>query len=429
MGSIGGGPAEQSGPSRGSGRPTMKDVASRAGVALKTVSRVVNGEPGVTPETTRRVLGAIEALGFRRNESARLLRTGRTATLGFIADNWAEPDHVAVYRGLENIATEHGYLLYSGSTDSDAAREERLALAMCARRVDGLIIIPTPGSHEYLVSEIEAGVATVFVLHPPELVRADAVLPDERAAARAAVSHLAGLGHQRIGFIGDAAGYQSRTLRDRYTAAMAAAGLTADPAWSALSPADLAPGGRADRLAVTAVFCASPRQTREVLRALPPGRELAIVGLGDFELADLVATPVTVVSYDPVLLGYTAGELLIRRMGGEHGPPRLVEVPVTLTVRGRAATVLPSQRGLADQQGTEECRQHRDDQHDPGQQADPRAGRLHLPRRRQVIVAIPERLEPCGARAYVTVCLWHARNATPLSITMRGNRLGVFHQS
>src|SRR6201986_4451888 len=110
-----GGPAAAS----GGGRPTMKDVASRAGVALKTVSRVVNGESGGTPATTRRVLGAIAELGFRRNESARLLRTGRTATLGFIADSWADPDHAAVYRGLENLAREQGYLLYSGSTDSE----------------------------------------------------------------------------------------------------------------------------------------------------------------------------------------------------------------------------------------------------------------------------------------------------------------------
>ena len=72
------------------GRPTMKDVASKAGVALKTVSRVVNGEAGVTPETAMRVQGAIEDLGFRRNESARLLRTGQTATLGFIADDWTD---------------------------------------------------------------------------------------------------------------------------------------------------------------------------------------------------------------------------------------------------------------------------------------------------------------------------------------------------
>src|SRR3984957_8989081 len=81
---------------RSGGRPTMKDVASRAGVALKTVSRVVNGESSVTPETTKRVLGAIEDLGFRRNESARLLRTGHTATLGYIADTWTDPDHAAV---------------------------------------------------------------------------------------------------------------------------------------------------------------------------------------------------------------------------------------------------------------------------------------------------------------------------------------------
>src|SRR5580693_7029035 len=111
---------------RGGGRPTMKDVASRAGVALKTVSRVVNREPGVTPETASRVLGAIEELGFRRNESARLLRTGRTATLGFIVDSWADPDHVAVYQGVESVAREQGYLMYSGSTDGEPAREEGL---------------------------------------------------------------------------------------------------------------------------------------------------------------------------------------------------------------------------------------------------------------------------------------------------------------
>ena len=319
-----------------SGRPTMKDVASRAGVALKTVSRVVNGEPGVTPETASRVLDAIEALGFRRNESARLLRTGHTATFGFIADSWSDPDHTAVYQGLETIAREHGYLLYSGSTDSDAIREERLALAMCARRVDGLIIIPVRGSHDYLASEIEAGVATVFVLRPPQLVQADAVVPDERGAARMAVNHLAAQGHRRIGFLGDQGSYGSRPLRDGYTDAMTAAGLAPDPAWAELRAADLA----AADLPVTAVFCASPRQTRDALRALPPGRPLAIVGFGDFELADLVSPPVTVVSYDPVLIGYTAGELLIRRLAGEQGPPRLVEVPVTLVVRAAAEVAL-----------------------------------------------------------------------------------------
>src|SRR5215469_14665366 len=154
---------------RGGPRPTMKDVASRAGVALKTVSRVVNGEPGVTPETTERVLGAIEDLGFRRNESARLLRTGRTATLGFIADNCADPDLAAVCRGLEQVASDHDFMLQVGSTAGDPAREERLALSMCARRVDDLIVVSAADDQRYLAPEIDAGIAAVFVLRPPML--------------------------------------------------------------------------------------------------------------------------------------------------------------------------------------------------------------------------------------------------------------------
>jgi LacI family transcriptional regulator len=305
------------------GRPTMKDVAARAGVALKTVSRVVNGEPGVTPETARRVLGAIKDLGFRRNESARLLRTGHTATLGFIADTWADADYAAVYRGLESIARDHGYLLYSGSTDSDPDREKRLALAMSARRVDGLIISPTASAHDYLVSEIEAGVATVFVLRPPELALADVVLPDERGGARAAIAYLIAQGHRKIGFLGDAAGHRSRTLRAGTAETMTAAGLTIDPAWLTLDDEGLASAE------VTAVFCADQGRTRAALRALA-SRSVAVVCFGAFELASLVSPPVTAVSYDPVLIGRTAGELIIRRLAGDQAPPRRVEVPVRL---------------------------------------------------------------------------------------------------
>ncbi len=313
------------------GRPTMKDVASKAGVALKTVSRVVNGEAGVTPETAKRVQGAIADLGFRRNESARLLRTGQTATLGFIADDWTNADHAAVYRGLEDVARANGFLLYTGSTDRDGQREEQLALAMCARRVDGLIIIPTPGSHDYLKSEIEAGVAAVFVLRPPALVRADAVLPDERGGGRAAVAHLIAHGHRRIGLVsGDPGGYRTAQLLAGYTEAMTAAGLPADPAWTALTAQSL-PGAQ-----VTAVLCADRAQTEAVLRASAgPGR-LAVVGFGDFPLADLMSPPVTVLSYDALLIGRTAGELLIGRLAGEQAPPRTVQAPVQLIERGSA---------------------------------------------------------------------------------------------
>jgi LacI family transcriptional regulator len=316
------------------GRPTMKDVASKAGVALKTVSRVVNGEPGVTAATASRVLGAIEDLGFRRNESARLLRTGQTATLGFIAADWTDPDHAAVYRGLEEVARSNGYLLYSGSTDRDLEREEQLALAMCARRVDGLIVIPTPGSHDYLVSEIEAGVAAVFVLRPPAWAggqgpSADAVLPDERGGGRAAAAHLIAQGHRRIGLVaGDPATHRAAELLAGYADAMTAAGLTADPAWTALTAEEL------PRAPVTAALCADRAQTEAALHAVAGNHDRpALVGFGDFALADLVSPPVSVLVYDCVLIGRTAGELLLRRLAGEDAPPRTVRVPVRLIAR------------------------------------------------------------------------------------------------
>jgi LacI family transcriptional regulator len=322
---------------RGAGRPTMKDVASKAGVALKTVSRVVNGESGVTAATADRVHGAITDLGFRRNESARLLRTGQTATLGFIACDWTDPDHAAVYRGLEEVARSNGYLLYSGSTDRDPEREEQLALAMCARRVDGLIIIPTPGSHDYLVSEIEAGVAAVFVLRPSTWAggrgpSADAVLPDERGGGRAAVAHLIARGHRRIGFVGGGSvgtvTHRAAELLAGYLDAMTGAGLTADPAWTTLTAEQL------PLSPVTAVLCADRTQTEAALRE-PAGDhdQRAIVGFGDFALADLVSPPVSVLVYDSVLIGRTAGELLIRRLAGDETAPRTVHVPVRLITR------------------------------------------------------------------------------------------------
>jgi LacI family transcriptional regulator len=179
----------------------------------------------------------------------------------------------------------------------------------------------------------------VFALRPPGPVRADVVLPDARAAAHAAVAHLAAHGHRRIGLVGAPAGEQRTALRDGYAQAMAAAGLAADPAWQELDVTTLADAD----LPVTAVLCANQALTRAALRALaaregdgPARLRVAVVGFGDFELADMVSPPVTVVSYDPVELGNTAGELLVSRLAGQQAAPRLVEMPVRLIARGSA---------------------------------------------------------------------------------------------
>ncbi|HEV3382617.1 MAG TPA: LacI family DNA-binding transcriptional regulator [Trebonia sp.] len=324
----------QLGIARGASRPTMKDVALRAGVALKTVSRVVNGEAGVTPETTTRVLGAIEELGFRRNESARLLRTGKTATIGFISETWGDREHAALGRGIEEVARERGFLIFAGSTDSDPEREEQLTMSLCARRVDGLIVVPTPGNHDYLISEIEAGIATVFALRPPSLVAADAALVDEDDAARTAVAHLAAHGHKRIGYIGgDHHDYRTRELLRGYRAAMSQARFPVDEAWTRLTPQTLV------NSPVSAVLCGSPSHTADTLRSFAGTqnpRQVAMIGFGDFEPAEYLTPGMTVITYDPAEVGRAAAELLFDRLDGNEGPPRQVRVTARLIRRGSA---------------------------------------------------------------------------------------------
>ncbi|NGO79844.1 LacI family transcriptional regulator [Streptomyces sp. YC504] len=329
--------------SRYGNRPTMKDVAARAGVGLKTVSRVVNGESGVTPDTERRVQEAIEALGFRRNDSARVLRKGRTASIGLVLEDLADPFYGPLSRAVEEVARAHGALLINGSSAEDPDREQELALALCARRVDGLVVIPAGDDHRYLEPEIKAGVATVFVDRPAGQIEADTVLSDNFGGARDGVAHLIAHGHRRIGFIGDQPRIHTAAERLRgYRAAMEDAGLPEDEAWVSLGTTD---AGRVRAAAeamlsgpepVTAIFAGNNRVTVTVVRVLAGlSRPVALVGFDDFELADLLQPGVSVIAQDAAALGRTAAERLFRRLdGAQDVAPERIELATRLIARG-----------------------------------------------------------------------------------------------
>ncbi|MDX2391485.1 MULTISPECIES: LacI family DNA-binding transcriptional regulator [unclassified Streptomyces] len=320
----------------------MKDVAARAGVGLKTVSRVVNGEPGVTPDTERRVHEAIEALGFRRNDSARVLRKGRTATVGLVLEDLADPFYGPLNRAVEEVARTHGALLINGSSAEDPDRERELALALCARRVDGLIVIPAGDDHRYLEPEIRAGVATVFVDRPAGRIDADVVLSDSFGGARDGVAHLIAGGHRRIGFIGDHPRIHTATERLRgYHEAMDRAGLPVPASWVSLgSTAPERVTAAAGAMlsgpdAVTALFAGNNRVTVTLVRVLAARQgPVALVGFDDFELADLLNPGVTVVAQDAAALGRVATDRLFQRLAGAGLPPARIELPTRLIPRG-----------------------------------------------------------------------------------------------
>ncbi|WP_371783514.1 LacI family DNA-binding transcriptional regulator [Streptosporangium subroseum] len=317
------------------GRPTMKDVAAAAEVALKTVSRVVNEEPGVNAATAARVVAAIERLGYRRNEGARVLRKGRTASIGLVIEDVADPFYSGISRAVEDVALRHGSLVLSGSTGKEPERERGLVLTFCSRRVDGLIIVPTGSDHEYLLPELDAGIAAVFADRPGGL-DVDTVLSDNSGGARTGVTHLIRHGHRRIAYVGDSASIFTATERlYGYRHALRDAGLPYDESLVATGPAEQAGTALTGMLSLddppTAVFTGNSRITVAVLRT---GHRLAMVAFDDFELADLLVPGVTVVAQDPVRLGSTAAELLFRRLAGELGTPERIELPTRLIPRG-----------------------------------------------------------------------------------------------
>lgn len=336
-------------------RPTMKDVAAAAGVSLKTVSRVVNAETGVLPGTEAQVRRAIADLGFRRNDSARQLRTGRTAGIGLVVEDVADPFYSLLAGAVEQVASAHGCLLFTGSSEDDPQRESELALAFCARRVDGLIIVPAASDHSYLGAELGSGLAVAFVDRPPVGLAVDTVLTANAQGAYDGVAHLLAHGHRRIGYLGDAERIYTAAERVRgYRNAMADAGAPVDEAWVSLGPPE--PGRiRAvlDRLLdprdpVTALFTGNNRLTVTVLRELAArsrpdgGGRPALVGFDDFELADLLRPGVSVVAQDPAGLGRHAAELLFARLGGHRAPPRRITLPTRVIARGSGESPPPA---------------------------------------------------------------------------------------
>ncbi|MBV9846312.1 MAG: LacI family DNA-binding transcriptional regulator [Kutzneria sp.] len=321
----------------------MSDVARLADVSIKTVSRVVNDEPGVHPATAERVLAAIDQLGFRRNLSARNLRRGSsTGIIGMVLEDVANPFYSGITRAVEEVARQFGRQVLTGSSDGDADRERELVGEFCARRVDGVLVVPAGLRHGYLVPEMRAGTPVVFLDRPAGDVVADMVLVDNIGGTVLAVRHLAAHGHTRIAFLGDSpdiftAGERLRGFRE----GCVRAGIGYDEELVAMGPHDersVADALRridAGHRPATAVISGNNRITVNLLRVLAgrPNRP-AVVGFDDFELADLLTPPVTVIAHDAAVIGRTAAELLFSRMDGDSAPPRRVVLPVRLITRG-----------------------------------------------------------------------------------------------
>ena len=324
-------------------QPTMRDVARLAGVSAATVSRVVNDERYIRPETRARVEQAIAELGFQRNEIARTLRPGQTAdTIGLVIEDPANPFWSAITRGAEETARRYRHMLVVGSTGLSFDQERDLLRDLVRRRVDGLLVVPTPQAHQDLHAELARWVPMVFIDRVPRGVPADSVVLDNRGGARDAVAHLLSRGYRRIAYVGgDPAVGTGASRLAGYKLALKSAGLAYDPklvsmgnhtveaAWAATTEL-LSGAAEAD-----AVFADNNRMCLGVLHAVDRhGTDIGVAGFDDLELADLLPMPVALVTYDAVAMGRHAAELLFGRIGGGTGPFKRAVHPTRIVLRG-----------------------------------------------------------------------------------------------
>jgi LacI family transcriptional regulator len=330
---------------RGTGLPTMAAVAKLAGVSLKTVSRVVNGEAGVRPTTEAQVRAAWKSLGYRRNDAASALAKAQTqAGIGLLIEDISDPFYSRLTRGVQEVARDYGHFVMLSSSEENTELERTTVLALAARGAAGLIVVPHSDDQHYLEPEIESGLAVVFVDRPPQGLAADTVMSDNIEGSRLAVKHLLDLGHRRIGFIGNDVSIYTSTQRLRgYRKAHTAAGLTADEAnLVVLGPRTEAEAGAATAALLssehppTALFTQNNLLTMGAWRAIRESTaSVELVGFDDFELADVLEPAVTVVAQDPAQLGRRAAELLFARLADGTAPIRRVIIPTKLIVRGK----------------------------------------------------------------------------------------------
>ncbi|MFD4525380.1 LacI family DNA-binding transcriptional regulator [Streptomyces sp. NPDC058470] len=341
---------------------TMVDVAQRAGVSIATVSHVLNDTRPVRPATRQAVLDAMDALGYTPNGLARSLVTSRTRSVGLAVSAISNPYFTEILQGVEAGALEHGYGLLIADPHDDPVHERKVAQLLHERRVDGMIIAPSANPGELLAYLGKHDVPTVFLdrlvdtpadtvsdgpsgTAPAASFRFDQVCTENAEPMAQLVTHLAELGHRRIGLVAGLPGLSTTTERiTGYRHGLANAGLPYDERLVAHGDSQ---SGAAERTTGALLSLAAPptalvtgnnamtigalRALRE--RGLSVPADMALCCFDDFSWADLFTPRLTAISQPSKEIGARALQLLLERLASPSRPGRTVRLPAALVHR------------------------------------------------------------------------------------------------
>lgn len=329
----------------GDRRPTIVDVAQRAGVSKSTVSLVLQNSPLVREETRADVRRVMAEIGYVYNRSAANLRSANAGLIGLVINDLRNPFFTEFATSVQMALSARGYATVLANTDEDPRLQAQVVGAMLEHGVSALIVSPCYGDDGATFDAIaRAGVPALQVLRQVEAdtARFPFAVPDYAAGSRMAADHLLAAGARRIAFVGGLEGREVTTQRMAgYLAALESAGM---------APLHL-PGrpGRAfgreaarrlarDHAQVDAVLCFNDLVAlgllsgcAEIGRAV--GRDLRVVGFDDIEDCAQVWPPLSSVRCDVARFGRGMAEAVLAWMEGGPKPAPVTVTPVDLIVR------------------------------------------------------------------------------------------------
>ena len=322
-------------------RVTIDDVASRAGVSIATVSRVVNGRYGVSQSTANRVRGIIDEMGYESNLVARSMRSQETRIIAVLVSG-IEPFSAELLKGAASELEHSGYALmvFSGGRSGRTGWEQRYLSQVSGTFADGTILVaPT-------VREVESTHPVVAVDPHVGGANLPTVVAENFVGACTAVEHLVSLGHRRIGFLAGRPDLESARLREAgYREALDRAGIDFDPDLVAVGDFQEEASAVAARRLLdlpdrpTAIFAANDLSAIQVVRVADERGwrvpdDLSVVGFDNIPESALVEPPITTVDQSIQELGREAVRLLLRLLrDGESTQPTHLTLPTHLVIR------------------------------------------------------------------------------------------------
>jgi len=319
--------------------PALQDVARKAGVGAATVSRVINGGRNVSPTTFAAVTAAIQDLGYHPNHAARSLKGARTKTIGLVVPSVADPFFSSAAAAIEDVARTRQTLVLLATSNNDPEHEREQMSTLIQRRIDGLILVPSAATDRTLFER--AGFPTVCLDRPVKGNPFSTVLGDNYAGAKMATQHLLDHGYTRILCLGgDPALFTSKKRFQGHREVIRKTGLPylADFNVQDYASADAAVLSHLTGPGIDAIFTTKNSTTVYVYKILKslglsiPG-DVALLGYDDFELADALDPPISVIRQPVTQLATAAAELLFEQMDRGKGGQGLTTLDVELVRR------------------------------------------------------------------------------------------------